>query len=396
MVGTNLKKVLSHILGCVLAAGLLGQAQAQEQHRTSRRPPRLQITSFYDTPKPLPAGKAGDLIRTEEYGGYEFPYGITVKRILYHTLSASGQDVASSGVVILPHGKAPGSGWPVIAWAHDFTGTARKCAPSLMRNLSQGPLLSMYVHLGYAVVVTDYAGLGADSRNAGVDLPSNATDVIYAVPAARAAAPALGSRWVTMGKGHGALVAVAVAEAEGKIRDANYLGSVALSGIADLRQIYQGMREPSPAAAAALAYSVKAVYPEFRIEEILSPKALPIYASEETECSGEVRGPAPPAGALLQPGWKDNKLVRQFFKRNSFAQEPAFAPLLVVSGGADPAIGTRMIDATVAQLCRRGDRVQWYDYPGLDAGELIGTSVRDPITWLQGRFAGRQAPTSCR
>jgi len=72
----------------------------------------------------------------------------------------------------------------VIAWAHDRSGVARQCAPSLARNLNRRPLLSMYVSLGYAVVATDYTRLGAEFRNAFRDIESNARDVIYSIPAA--------------------------------------------------------------------------------------------------------------------------------------------------------------------------------------------------------------------
>src|SRR5580704_16693718 len=120
----------------------------------------------------------------------------------------------------------PAGGCPVIAWAHGFNGAARQCAPSLMRGLYYGPFLSMYVNLGYAVVATDYAGLGTDFHNAPLDTRSNAMDVIYSIPAARAAVPQLGARWLAMGESQGGLAVVGVAELEGEIRDANYLGSI--------------------------------------------------------------------------------------------------------------------------------------------------------------------------
>ena len=96
----------------------------------------------------------------------------------------------------------------------------------------------MYLNLGYAVVATDYSGLGTDFRNAVMDVESNATDVIDSIPAARAAVPQLGSRWVAMGSSLGANAIIGVAEMERRIRDPNYLGSVAISGVADLREAY--------------------------------------------------------------------------------------------------------------------------------------------------------------
>ncbi len=157
-------------------------------------------------------------------------------RILYHSRSATGEDVATSGVVLTPsERKPPVGGWPIIAWAHEADGVGRACAPSLMRNLGHGPFLSMYVNLGYAVVATDYTGLGCNFRNAFLDAQSNATDVIGSISAARAAVPQLGTKWIVMGEDDGSLAAVAVAEKQSEIRDAGYLGSIAISGLADAK-----------------------------------------------------------------------------------------------------------------------------------------------------------------
>src|ERR1035437_6527241 len=82
----------------------------------------LPITKFYDTPHPLPAGKPGELIRSESFEEYELPLSVSAVRILYHSRSAAGEDVATSGVVLIPYGKnPPPGGWPVIAWAHGAT-----------------------------------------------------------------------------------------------------------------------------------------------------------------------------------------------------------------------------------------------------------------------------------
>jgi hypothetical protein len=57
----------------------------------------LPITKFYDTPDPLHTGKAGELIRSEEFEQYELPFSVSAVRILYHSRSAAGEDVAVSG-----------------------------------------------------------------------------------------------------------------------------------------------------------------------------------------------------------------------------------------------------------------------------------------------------------
>ena len=90
-----------------------------------RPPATLPLTSFYDTPHPLSPGKPGELIRSEAIDQYNLPYELSALRILYHSRTASGEDVAVSAVVLIPDGKPPASGWPVIAWAHEFRGAAR-------------------------------------------------------------------------------------------------------------------------------------------------------------------------------------------------------------------------------------------------------------------------------
>jgi alpha-beta hydrolase superfamily lysophospholipase len=354
----------------------------------------LPLTSFYDTPHPLPTGKLGELIRTEPAEDYELPPEVSAFRILYHSRSAAGEDVAASGVVLIPsEGKPPAGGWPVIAWAHGTTGVARACAPSLMRNVGHGPFLSMYVNLGYAVVATDYAGLGSNFRNAFLDAQSNATDVIGSVSAARSAVPQLGARWIAMGEGDGSLAAVAVAEKQSEIRDPGYLGSIAISRLADAKELYtRSPQAPSSSMFAFLACGIKTVYPQFPVTDMLTEKTLALYHHIEENC-GEA-AELPPV-EMLKPGWQDNEFVKQYFARNALGQTPAHGPILVISGEADQAVPVSLTASVIARMCKQGDRVQWERYADLEPGRVIGDSVRDQITWIEGRFASRPAPANC-
>ena len=240
----TLRVLLAATGGSYILAALGTQlAYPQARSEGAEKMPEIRrtfpLTKFYDTPRPLVPNNPGSLIRYEEFDEYDLPPEVLAVRILYHSRSASGQDVAASGVVLYPDAKVPVGGWPVIAWAHALNGVARQCAPSLARNVQHGPFLSMYVNLGYAVVATDYTGLGTSFRNAFSDIPSNATDVIYSVPAARVAVPQLGSRWVAIGIGEGGPAVLGVAELEHEIRDPNYLGSIAISGLDDLQDRYE-------------------------------------------------------------------------------------------------------------------------------------------------------------
>jgi hypothetical protein len=377
------------------SATVLAQSQAPAPAKPSHAPRTLPLTKFYDTPNPLPAGKPGELIRSEPFDGYDLPFEISAVRILYHSRSSSGEDVAVSGVVLVPGGTPPAGGWPVIAWAHDFIGSARQCAPSLLRNLNQGPLLSMYVGVGYAVVVSDYAGLGTRFPNAALDMRSNALDVIYSFRAARAALPQLGTKWVAAGYSQGGLAAVGVAETKSEVGEPNYLGAIAISGVAEAQEIFERLAQgPSHHMLVFLAQGIRVVFPEFRVEAMLTDKAIPLYQHISHTCKASL-GPELAANEMLKPGWEKSPYVKKFFARNTSGRNPARGPLLLVSGEADPETPSALTATAVARLCQQKDRVLFIQYPNLTASAVIGESVSEQISWIGARFAGLPAPSNC-
>jgi len=372
----------------------LAQAPTTAPVKPSQILHTLPLTKFYDTPHPLPAGTPGELIRSELFDEYELPPEVSAVRILYHSRSASGEDVATSGVVLIPsEQKPPAGGWQVIAWAHGATGVARPCAPSLMRNVGHGPFLSMYVTLGYAVVATDYTGLGTNFRNAFLDAQSNATDVIGSVSAARAAVPQLGAKWIVIGEGEGSLAAVAVAERQNEIHDAGYLGSIAISGLADAKEVFAHSTQ-APASSMFLAYGIKTVYPQFQVTDMLTEKALALYQQIQQNCA-ETAVAQLPAAETLRPGWDNNEFVKQYFARNILGQTQTRGAILVISADADRTVPVTIAAPLIARMCKQGDRVQWERYPDVDPARVIGDSARDQITWIEARFAGRPAPANC-
>ena len=385
----------------LLACPKSSRAQSVNTARSGHPSNSLSITEFYDVAHPLAPGKAGELIRSERSNQYSLPYELSALRILYHSRTSSDEDVAVSGVVIIPNGKPPAGGWPVIAWAHDFKGMARQCAPSLMRNLGIGPLLAMYANLGYAVVATDYAGLGSNSGTSVVDMRSNARDGIYAVSAARFAVKEIGNKWIAVGAFQGALATIALAE--GDVRDANFLGSVATSGLADALVAYGGSvppagtsRTPSTPASImllAVAESVKALHPDFQLSDMLKESAIAAYQRTAKTCGAEDRDFTVD---MLKPGWQSEKHVKQFLDDNSVGRRPARVPILVIAGELEQPVTADMTAKTVARMCQQGDRILFLKYPHLDASGAMGASAADQISWIKARFAGDAAPSNCR
>ncbi len=262
-----------------------------------------------------------------------------------------------------------------------------------MRNLGVGPLLAMYASIGYAVVATDYAGLGADSSRPVLDMQSNALDVMYSIPAAREAVKEIGPRWIALGAFQGGLAAVAVAESEA--RDPNYLGSAVTSGLADAQSAYERFAlTSSNRLLPVLASTIKVLHPEFQLKDMLKDKALPAYERVTQTCPGD--GEPEFTSEMLNPGWQSNRFVKEFFGSNTPGQRAARGPILVISGEADPVIPADMSGETVARMCKQGDKILFLKYPNVDAGGAMGSSTSDQISWIKARFAGHTAPSNCR
>jgi pimeloyl-ACP methyl ester carboxylesterase len=352
----------------------------------------LPNTAFYETVAVELPAEPGTLVRAMAALDYALPPGVTATRIIYHTRNANNEDTLASGVVLVPYGRPPKEGWPLLAWSHGTSGVARNCAPSLMKTLFYNwEGLYEYVMLGYAVVATDYAGLGTKGRHAYLDMLSNGSDVINSVPAAHAAVPNLSKKWLVVGHSQGGLSSLGVAQLEAEIKDPNFLGTVSLAGASDLEDGIKAVeRVQLPAVNGLLAfwvYGVKTLYPDLNLNDILTDKALAIY-NESVE-------DALPTDQMLLPGWEDNKYIRQFLARNQPGKRPTYGPLFLVGGGDDILFTESAGSKIFQRLCSGGGRVQRNVYPGLGHDPLVYGSLRDQLDWIAARFAGEPAPSNC-
>ena len=362
----------------------------------------LPTTPFYRPPTSGTTAKPGTLVRSEPATDFALPPGTTATRILYHTRTASNADTLASGVVLVPYGQPPKDGWPLLAWSHGTSGVANNCAPSLMKSLFYNwEGLYEYVMLGYAVVATDYAGLGTEGRHAYLDMLSNATDVVNSVPAAHAAVTDLSPRWLVVGHSQGGLASLGVAELEGEIKDPNFLGTVALAGASDLQDSIHAVLKARPPVLNGLiafwVYGVKTVYPELDLKDVLTQQALTIYdAYIEDGCSAASGAfTALPTDEILQPGWNDNRYVQQFLARDRPGAQSTFGPLLLVGGGDDPLFTESASRKIFQRLCAAGGQIQRKIYPGLTHDPVVYGSFRDQMEWIAARFAGGPAPSDC-
>lgn len=127
--------------------------------------------------------------------------GASAWRIAYISSDLRDRRTLSTGLVIAPKGPPPAEGRPIVAWAHGTTGTAQNCGPSQVEDPAQElnqyflvggtswtdfgiPGITHFIEKGYAVVATDYQGLGGGGAKHQYAIGnSNARDAINSVRA---------------------------------------------------------------------------------------------------------------------------------------------------------------------------------------------------------------------
>jgi len=354
----------------------------------------LERTAFYDVATQMPSAAAGKLIRVERVDEYSLAPEESVIRFVYHSRSNTGADVPVSAVVVIPPGKAPPSGWPVVAWAHDFQGLARDCAPSLQANLVEGSYFSMYARLGFAVVASDFSGLGVGTSAPYWSLSANANDVIYSVQAAREAAPQLGKRWAVIGEGDGGVIATGIAENKLADQDRNYVGSVALGGLFELPEAALEWEDHDPGRFLQMTNGIERDVPGFVSSQLLSKDGMKAYQEVARSCSA-VSPSAPVSGAIATTGWYSNPAFQKYAADNSLGRVLTQHPMLIITSATSHSALEKQTRQTIKRLCALGDAVLFYTYDSPDAQALVGDSVRDQLSWIRDRFANRAYKTNC-
>ncbi|KFA90695.1 lipase family protein [Archangium violaceum] len=221
--------------------------------------------------------------------------------VVYLSESVHGEPIAVSGIIALPK-KAPIDGaYPVISWAHGTVGCADHCAPSRDTvdgeahrfNVFPHPLLNKFLDRGWAVVMTDYEGLGTEGPHPYLLGKSEARGILDIVRAARQLHPELSDQFAIVGHSQGGqaalfgahhapewtpeltlrgVAALAPASAIGSLVELACAGDAANEGHAFIALFITG----------ALAGD-----PSIKREEVLTPEALEVY--HHVEERGRIR-----------------------------------------------------------------------------------------------------------
>lgn len=370
---------------------------------------------FYLPPASVPA-EHGQLLRAEPLSKGALPDTLAW-RILYTTQGADGSSAIASGVVTVAE-SAEGT-LPVISWANGTKGVISQCALSMGPNpYDDGPSIARETMLadGWAIVATDYVGLGTAGPHPYLTKSAEAYAVLDATLAA-AQLPDLHSRGVQLGAssvvwGHsqGGHAALAAAEAAGDYApNVEILGIAAMAPATDLPKVAESVADTAAGKiiSSYIATSWNQLYPDLGIEERLTANSRVAANRLSQNCftgTGALTGMAQ-ASQLFEPILRPEALdgqLHSLLKSNS-STVPAGYPVFIAQGAADSLIVPSMQREFFQNSCAAEIHSAYLEYAGLDHMPLVdtGSALNEDLvaftrSLLDGKPAFPEGATLCK
>jgi pimeloyl-ACP methyl ester carboxylesterase len=382
-----------------LAAAVL-VASAESADAAGRKGPAGG--AFYKGPKKAPKGH-GKLIWQRNATKLTPIAGARLnKTILYTSRSPAGDRIVVSGSVSVPKGKAPKGGWPVISWAHGTTGAADACAPTRIRpNSVMAPYVA-YVHpqmedwvrAGYAVVATDYQGLGTPGPHPYLVGEAEGRSVVDIVSAARQLVPSLGKRFLIAGHSQGgqsSLFAASLAdEWAPKLKLRGTVAYAPASHLSEQAKFLPSLTTPSGLSALVtlIFKGASTASDDLKPGKFLTAEAKALYPQTEQLClaqlaeSDSLGGLAP---ADLLRGSADLDPLYSVLDDMNPAVEIG-PPVLLAQGGADTTVFPTFTDMLNGELDKLGDEVTYKTYPGVNHGAIVAAAEANALSFFEKRL----------
>jgi pimeloyl-ACP methyl ester carboxylesterase len=383
----------------VVASSQRAEAKAKANAKATKVAKGPKGLKFYKPPKGIP-GRHGTLIWARNASGpvrlHDARY---TKLVLYSERSPQGAKDAVSGSVSVPKGKPPKGGWPVITWAHGTTGVADICAPSrdgLDPSANTGEAyinndLNAWLQAGYAVLRTDYEGLGTPGKHPYLIGTSEGRSVLDIVQAARQLDPTISKRYLVAGHsqgGHAALFAAGLANSW--VPGLKLRGTVAFapaSHILDQSSLLPVLTNPSSLTALAtlILDGASTQSAAINVNQLLSDEVLQFYPLLQSQCLPRL-GQADELGGIPPSHLERSGADLSALNPVLAAMNPAIttsAPILIPQGESDTTVFPVYTAKLRDELVGLGDQVTYKTYPGTDHVGVVTAGEADALAFFQ-------------
>lgn len=342
--------------------------------------------------------------------------------IQYVSEGAPGVAQSVTALLYLPSGGA--SDVPIAAVDHPTSGMGPSCGPTHTPAITDNVAIPL-VGRGYAVVATDYGGMGVDngmtSYLVGASEAASTLDGVRALLTfhdARFDAARLSSDFFVVGHSQGGHAALFTQQYFDPSIGVNLLGSVSFApGLGNAKDWSDSFNDPSQATGYFDVFTTMSLYSHFlysggpaastwltsgaqtSLPSILHldcatlttdlmtlfPTQGDVFPSSFTSAAAACAFSAPCPG--FEP-WSTSLIGEE---PGNFAST---APALVLQGTADTTVYPAQTNCIMNRLAAHGTPAQGCGYAGLDHTSVVAGALPDAIRWMTARRAG-QTPNVC-
>ncbi|RDI23523.1 lipase family protein [Pseudacidovorax intermedius] len=366
------------------------------------------LSPFYAWTGDLPA-RPGVMLRMEPQPTQpELTAAGLQQRILYSSTDARWRSgvIPVSGTLYLPQGTPPAGGWPLVAWGHGTLGVADSCAPSWTGHRPRdATYLNRWLQQGFAVVATDYQGLGGPGPHPYLFWEAEGRSILDSARAALSAYPGrIANEVVITGQSQGSASSIGASRIAPEYAPELKLRATIATGVVPVfpqgpYQAPESAPNPKGPVRFAMLRLVGGAIPDGgpSAESLVTEGALPMLKMARETCVDDMRGYEQRNG--LNAG-------------NSFARDPAAlealllkstemsmtrmpAPVFLGTGLADRTVPPRRQYAAAAALCAAGNPLTWQTYAGVSHNGIVNAAFDDELRFVRQVMAGQTPAGNC-
>ncbi|MCA0301782.1 MAG: lipase [Proteobacteria bacterium] len=363
------------------------------------------LSPFYRWSQALPA-EPGKVLREEDQPAQpEITAASAARRLLYTSTDARWRSgvVPVSGTLYLPKGAAPAGGWPLVAWAHGTLGVSDRCAPSWTGHKPRdAAYINRWLENGFAVVATDYQGLGGPGPHPYLNWEAEGRSVLDAARAALAARPGqIANALLVTGQSQGSGAAIGATRIAPTYAPELGLKATVATGV--ISRFPDAAHKVPPLSVTSPVFSMLLMLggalPDDgpTADSLVSDKGRPVLAAGRDACSPD----------MAQVARRDKVDATNAFatapdalgtRLGTVVDMPSVkigVPILLGTGLADSLVLPRHQFGAVAALCATGSPVTWKSYEGATHNGGLHASFDDALALYRGALAGTPPASNC-